>query len=153
MVAEVFAGIGAFKSMLDMAKSLKDMSDATIRNGAVIELQGQILSAQADQMALVERIQSLEAKVANFETWDTEKKRYELKNLGWGAQAYMLKPEARGGEPAHWVCPNCFSDRKIKIIQHAMVVGRGTIWICPTCRTETQAPQTAFERGNPKLLD
>ena len=42
MVAEVFGSIGAFKAMFDIAKALKDMNDAAIRNGAVIELQEQI---------------------------------------------------------------------------------------------------------------
>jgi hypothetical protein len=40
MVAEVYAGIGAFKAMFDMAKGLKDIHDTTIRNGAIIDLQG-----------------------------------------------------------------------------------------------------------------
>lgn len=39
VVAETIAGLGAFKSMYDMAKALKDINDATVRNGAVIELQ------------------------------------------------------------------------------------------------------------------
>jgi hypothetical protein len=39
MVAEVFAGLGAFKTAFDIAKGLKDIDDATRRNAAVIELQ------------------------------------------------------------------------------------------------------------------
>ena len=46
MVAEVMTGLGAFKAALDVAKGLKDISDATVRNSAVIELQELILSAQ-----------------------------------------------------------------------------------------------------------
>jgi hypothetical protein len=53
MVAEVLAGLGAFKTMFDMAKALKDINDAAIRNGAVIELQEQILGAQVAQAALL----------------------------------------------------------------------------------------------------
>lgn len=79
MVAEVFAGISAFKTMLDMAKALKDISDATHRNAAVIELQEQILAAQAQQSTLIERIRALEAEMATLQTWDAEKQRYELK--------------------------------------------------------------------------
>lgn len=68
MVSEVFAGLGAFKTMLDMAKALKDINDATIRNGAIIELQEKILTAREAQSALLERIGELEEKVAGFET-------------------------------------------------------------------------------------
>lgn len=140
MVGEIFAGIGAFKSMLDLAKSIKDMNDAAIRNGAVIDLQGQILSAQEAQAALVERIRTLEKEVADFETWEAEKQTYELKSLGWGSFAYVLKPDARGAKPPHWVCPNCFANKKISIIQHLSVGPKRGHW-CPSCSTEFQPSQ------------
>lgn len=38
MVAEVFAGISAFKTMFDIAKAMKDMDDAVKRNAAVFDL-------------------------------------------------------------------------------------------------------------------
>jgi hypothetical protein len=52
VVAEAVAGLGIFKSLLDSAKALKDMSDAVARNGAVIELQEKILVAREAQTAL-----------------------------------------------------------------------------------------------------
>jgi hypothetical protein len=58
MVAEVYASISAFKAMFDMARGLKDINDAAIRNTAVIELQERILSAQAEQSSLIERTRS-----------------------------------------------------------------------------------------------
>jgi hypothetical protein len=69
MVAEVYASIGAFKAMFDMARGLKDINDAAIRNSAVIELQEKILSAQAEQSDLIERIHVLEKQVEDFERW------------------------------------------------------------------------------------
>jgi uncharacterized protein YlxW (UPF0749 family) len=73
MVAEAFAAVGALKAAFDIAKTLKDMNDAVARNAAVIELQGQILTAQEAQSALTDRIRELEKKVAGFETWEAEK--------------------------------------------------------------------------------
>src|SRR4051812_8727548 len=70
MVAEVFASVSAFKTMFDLAKALKDINDAAIRNGAVIELQEQILAAQQAQTAAMERISELEKQSARFETWE-----------------------------------------------------------------------------------
>ena len=35
MVGEVFAGLSAFTSMFNIAKSMKDMNDAHIRNAAI----------------------------------------------------------------------------------------------------------------------
>jgi len=133
MVAEVFAGIGAFKAMLDMAKGLKDINDASIRNGAVIELQEKILSAHQAQLTLLDRISELEKEVARFETWDAEKEKYELKNVVWGAVAYMLKPEVRGTEPPHWLCTNCYENRRKSIMQAGPGAGRGSAYKCPAC--------------------
>ena len=46
MASELIAGLGLFKTMLDMAKGLKDISDAAVRNAAVIDLQEKILAAR-----------------------------------------------------------------------------------------------------------
>jgi hypothetical protein len=140
MVGEVFAGLGAFKTMFDMAKALKDINDAAIRNGAVIELQEQILSAQAAQSALIDRVRDLEEKVAGFETWETEKKRYELKLLGGGSYAYMLKKEERGVSPPHWICAHCFGSKRIEVIQN--VPGKG--FYCPGCKNRIEPTMEAI---------
>ena len=60
MAAELIAGLSIFKSMMDMAKGLKDINDAAIRNAAVIELNEKIRTAQAQQTTLVARIGELE---------------------------------------------------------------------------------------------
>src|SRR5437762_294468 len=116
MVGEVFAGLGAFKSMYDMAKALKDINDATIRNGAVIELQEQILSAQAAQSQLVDHVRTLEKKVADLEAWEAEKKRYQLQRLEPGVFVYSLKPDMAAGEPTHYICQTCYQRGKKSIL-------------------------------------
>jgi len=145
MVAEVAAGIGAFKAMFDMAKALKDMDVAATRNAAVIELQEVILATQAQQTTLANRVSELEEEVRRFETWEAEKQRYELKDVGDGAVAYMLKPNARGPEPPHWLCPNCYQDRKLGHYQRAGQQGRDHVFKCTSCkehlRTNTYQPE------------
>ena len=138
MVAEVYAGLSAFKAMFDMAKGLKDINDAAIRNGAVIELQEQILSAQQHQSELIERIRALETEVANFETWKTEKERYQLKELApHGVYAYTIKEEVRGPEPAHWICPDCYQNRQISILQRiTRMPGLADVRLCQRCGWE-----------------
>ncbi len=154
MVGEVFAGLGAIKTAFDMAKGLENIHDAAIRDRAVIELQKEILAAQAAQFALVQRINELEKEVASFETWEADKQKYELKTLGFGAFAYMLRPEARGSEPPHWVCANCFTERKIKVIQYSGPRGGGPSGHrCPTCHSAVSPYSEAFENGKIKWLD
>lgn len=137
MVGEAFAGISALKTAFDIAKGLKDIDDAVRRNTAVIELQEKILAAREAQSALLDRVGELEEKVASFETWDTEKKRYELKALRPAVFAYMLKPDARGSEAPHWVCANCYGNRKISLFQWTAHTAQAYRLVqCPACKNE-----------------
>jgi hypothetical protein len=135
MVAEVFAGIGALKTAFDIAKGLKDIDDTARRNAAVIELQEKILSAQSAQSDLVERVRELEKEVAAFETWDADKKRYELKDIGLGSLAYVVKESERGAEPPHQICAACYQHRKVSILQPKSE-SRDKLLICPECKTK-----------------
>jgi hypothetical protein len=107
MVAEVFGSISAFSNMLNIAKSLKDMNDAVVRNSAVAELWEQIVTAQTRYAEAVEEVHKLKAQLATFETWEAQKKRYQMKDYGGGTIAYELKPSEAGDEPIHRICPNC----------------------------------------------
>jgi hypothetical protein len=153
MVAEVFAGLGAFKAMYDTAKALKDINDAAVRNSVVIELQEKILSAREAQAALLDRVRDLEKEMASFEAWETEKKRYELKDLGWGALAYMLKPDTRGAEPPHWACTNCYGNRRISIVQYTIKKGEGMRYCCPACSAIINPSTDALNGNSAKWLD
>src|SRR3990167_10494865 len=137
MVGEAIAGLGALKTAFDLAKGLKDIDDAARRNAAIIELQEKILGGQSAQAALVERINELEAKVAAFEAWKTEKQRYQLKDFGGGTFAYELKPEEARGEPAHRLCPACYENGHKSIIQNS---GQNTykqnMAKCPACKSD-----------------
>ncbi len=145
MVGEAFAGLSAIKTAFDIAKGLKDIDDATRRNAAVIELQEKILSAQSEQAVLIERVWELEKKVAGFEHWEVEKKRYALVDFGGNSLAYALRPEAANDEPPHRICPNCFEKRQKAILQFRFRGGahRREIWKCSTCDKE-------FEFGHPE---
>jgi Zn finger protein HypA/HybF involved in hydrogenase expression len=135
VVAEIFAGMSAIKSAFDIAKGPKDIDDATRRNAAVIDLQEKILAAQEAQATLIETVRELKARVASLETWETEKQRYELKDVGEGSLAYVTKEAMRGGEPPHQICARCFEHGRKSILQP-----NSRNWIrllfCPECKTE-----------------
>jgi hypothetical protein len=117
MISEAMAGASALKTAFDMAKALKDISDATIRNGAVIELQGKILSAQEAQFALVKRVEDLEKQIASMDKKSNEMQRYQLKDYGTGTFAYELKASEARGEPTHRVCATCYQQGHLSILQ------------------------------------
>ena len=138
MVAELVTGLGLFKAMFDAAKGLKDINDAAVRNTAVIELQEKILAAQAQQMALVESVGELEKEVARFKTWDAEKERYELTQVGdHSTLVYTLKEGVKSSEHPHQLCANCFTDGKKSILQEeVLAVGRARVLVCHRCGSE-----------------
>lgn len=137
MAAEILTGIALFKNMLDMTKALKDLNDAAVRNAAVIELQDKIMAAREQQTTLAERVRELEAEVAGFKTWEAEKQRYELAPIREGALAYRVKEEARGAEPPHWLCAQCFGDRKKSLLQEEhRFPGRCTVMACHQCGSD-----------------
>jgi hypothetical protein len=136
-MAEFFAGLSLFKSMYDAAKDLKDMNDATIRNGAVIELQEKILSAQREQAELIEIAGALKARVAELEAWDADKKRYKLADLGRGMSVYSLKDGMENGEPPHHLCAACYNEGHKSIMQtETRSPGRCQVLVCHRCGSD-----------------
>lgn len=143
MAVDLFAGLGVFKSLYNSAKALKDINDATIRNGAIIELQEKILAAREAQSALLERVSELEKEMANFKTWEAEKQKYEMKVLTPGSIVYALKAQIQGAEPPHYICAHCYEEGKKSLLQRkrANIVaaehfGAKDTYICPRCHSE-----------------
>jgi hypothetical protein len=141
VVAEVFAGISAFSSMFNIAKSLKDMNDVAVRNAAVSELWEQIFAAQSRYSEAIERIRDLEKELSKFETWEAEKQRYELKEVAPGAFAYLPKESMRGAEPPHWLCANCYQAGKKRLLQAHRGDASFIYHKCQECSGEIRVPK------------
>jgi len=135
MAAEVIAGLGALKTAFDLAKGLKDIDNAARRNAAVIELQERLLTAQAAQSALLERVSELEKEVARFETWEAEKQRYKLTDYGGRTFAYALKQEEAKGEPPHRICAHCYQEGHRSILQFSTKSEGQDYYDCGRCKT------------------
>jgi hypothetical protein len=134
VVAETIAGLGAVKTAFDMAKALQSIHEATARDRAVIELQKEILAAQAAQFALLERAGDLEKEVATLKAWDADKERYKLVDLGAGILAFALKEGMENGEPAHNICTSCYqSGLKSILVSSTWSPGRCHVLVCNDC--------------------
>ena len=123
-VAEIAAGITSLRAALDITKAMIGLRDAEAFRAKSIELQGVVLEALEKSIearetyaAQADRIRALEAEVADLKAWGAEKENYELKTVGYGTVAYMLKPQARGTEPPHWLCPNCYTQGQKGFLQ------------------------------------
>lgn len=144
MVGEIFAGLQGFNAALNGLKALRDIRDETIRAHAEIELvrqlvdmNGEMMAAQQREAALLERVRSLEAEIVQLKSRHGDLERYELKAIGRGASAYMLKPVERRSEPPHWLCPACYADGKKAILQRTVQTGTGHLFTCGGCGAKT----------------
>jgi hypothetical protein len=149
MAAEVLMGIGSLKSAFDLTKGLKDIDDRVRLNDARMELQERILEAQQSQAALLERIGTLEKELAGFEKWHAEKENYQLTAIASDTFAYARKPAADGGVPPHFICANCYEDRKKRILQRADAAHVA----CPDCKVRLRFDSDearAFNRSLPR---
>lgn len=153
---EIGFGLKTLADLFKLAKEAKDLTDSSAMHAKVSAMYALILQAQSEaiesnqaHMAQIKHVGELEKQLADFETWETEKARYELKGIGDGATAYMLKPSARGSEPPHWACQNCYQDRKVKALQpNGEKPGRYRIYECPDCGASMD-----IRFGAPKWLD
>jgi len=149
-IVAAMAGVaGSLKSASEIVKTLMETHDGTVVRTKIIELSGQImsaqssaLSAQTDQFALLERVRALEKEIADFEAWDTQKVRYKLHAIDRGAFAYVLKESMSEGEPPHWLCAKCFTERKKGYLNRALTPSNTGLyavdeqrWSCAACST------------------
>jgi hypothetical protein len=138
--AEITAAITTIRSAYDLTKAMIATRDAKLLANGARDLQmmlseaiGKFLEAQQAQVAQLEEIASLKAEIAKFRDWEAEKQQYELQDVGTGAFAYMKKPEVRGSEPPHWLCPTCFENRKKSFFQFSTSSYAGDIYRCKGC--------------------
>ena len=133
---DIGAGIVSFKVLLESAKLIKDMGDATARNSAVLDLQEKILGMQRTFQEMAEKLGEANARLKAMEDWGRQAERYELVDYGSGTYAYQLRAERADGEPQHRICPKCFEERARSILQFAhKTAGQQDVFNCLRCKT------------------
>jgi hypothetical protein len=152
MVGEAIAGLSALKTAFDIAKGMKDLSDATKVNAAVIDLQQMILTAQMSQGELIEKARKLEAEVTALKRERDELHRYQLVQVG-DRLVYQLKKESARGEPIHYACPVCFKKGHISILQFSHSDGPSTWYECHACEKSHYLGVIASSFNSLRILD
>ncbi len=146
MVADpltIFQGaIIGLKSAADLAKSLGELKTTAEVQAKAVELQQIILGAQSNaleaqgiQFSLLEQIRELEKKLADIKAWETEKQKYELKELRPNSFAYILKENPENNEPTHHICALCYEDQRKSILQIGKN-GPSEVLRCHNCSSE-----------------
>lgn len=132
----------SLNTLINMTKAMKDVHDATLIDGKVFELQRAILETQQsvfaaneERTALIEEVREAKAQIARLEAWDAEKQRYELKEVGAGSLAYVVKETMRIGEPLHQICAACYQHARKSILQPRAKHPDMTLF-CSECKAE-----------------
>jgi hypothetical protein len=109
-IMEIKAGYEGAKAALDIAKGVSSLKTETAVNAAIIDIQRHVVEAQQGLSTSLQKIDELEKEIVRLKDWSAEKERYELKDTGSGAVAYALKQSVAGGQPAHYLCADCFEN-------------------------------------------
>lgn len=140
-ISAIAAALSSLKAAKDIAEAMVTLRDTSAFQSKLIEFQGKLIdannsafAAQDERSALLEQIRDLEKEVAKLKAWETEKERYQLKDVFLGSFAYVLKPDAEGPEPPHWLCTNCYENGKRSILQRGASQGPEYFWACPYCK-------------------
>jgi hypothetical protein len=127
-----------------LAKSLIEIRDEVRRVQAIADVSQKLIDAQAkanDAQREVERwaarCAQLEAEIALLDAWNAVAARYELRQLTDGGIVYAAKKEALGSDPMHFVCPDCFNQKKRFFLQFRYRTNpRGRTLKCLQCNFE-----------------
>lgn len=137
--------IASFRAASDITRGLLELKSVSEVQGKVIELQSVIMSAQnaamtaqTDLAAALQRIEALEKELGSVQGWEREKRRYDLQPIYKDRFAYVLRPEAQGQEPPHWLCASCFNQDKKSILQLVTESSGQRTYECPRCKARLQ---------------
>jgi len=137
MIAEIATGITAAKNGITILKGVKSVADNAKMEVALSELrdciaqtQESLLAAQQSIHALTEEKADLKKQLVEIDEWNTEKSKYQLAEIREGLCLYAYTPSDDDTTPAHWACPNCFSQKHVSILQK--IHSRTSDYLCPT---------------------
>lgn len=138
-------GIAAFKNAMDIAKIIISSKTDNETKARVSELQSSMsvlhatyLSLQSQNEELSKLNNKLEKELAKINNFNKEAKRYEIRELCAGVVVYALKKDNANQEPMHYLCPNCYQERRKSILQLHAKSYHGARYNCtnPACKAE-----------------
>ena len=135
------AAISSLKAASEISKSFLELKTTTEIHSKVFELQSALLEAQnaaisatTAQFELQEQVRRLEERLREVTLWGDQEGRYSLVCPWRGpAQVYALKRETAEGEEPHFLCCNCFHDRR-KVILNPHKKDGWILMVCPSCK-------------------
>ena len=131
----------SLKDVIDIAQSILESKSRTEIQDKVTKLQSALMKAQNSavaattaQLELQEKVRTLEEQRRAANEWGDQESRYSLVCPWEGtAQVYALKRSASEGENPHFLCSNCFHNKR-KVILNPIKKDGWILMACPSCR-------------------
>jgi len=125
--------LSAFAELRDLAKAGKLPGD-TARD--VLALAAGLSEAQTKLARLETEIMKLQRAHEALDRIEQRKRNYVLAETAAGERVYRLKGDAGTGEPSHEMCPACFEQDQMSILQP-----RGSVLQCDICKSNYRVEQ------------
>jgi len=145
--------LASFTHANNLLKAIIGVRDTVVNLEQVNELLGEINSIQVGYFSLLQQntsmlaeIDNLKKEITRFETWDTQKSRYKLYSPWDSAVVYAITEANSNGEPPHWICPQCYEDRKRSFLNSRHDKNGREEFFC-----KCGAVVTSNHRGNHKI--
>lgn len=144
MLAEIQSAVVTLNAISALTKAvISSKVDAALREQAIetqsalIDLNNTIFSLQSQNQSLLREKDELEKRLIEMENWQSEAQKYTLIEMTEGVFVYALKPDHKTTSPAHWLCPNCYHNKKQSILQlgYSRIRHKNT-FNCPSCGLE-----------------
>lgn len=142
-IAEAKAAYDGIKAAFEMTKGVAALKSEAEINAAVLDIQRQLLEAQAAALAdrermtvLLAEVEDMKRRLAAGDDWAQQKSRYRLTRSPMGAFTYDLIPEEANGEEAHRLCTTCFENGFKSILHTRAKHSQGEIVVCKRCESE-----------------
>lgn len=134
--------IAGLKTAGEILKGLLSLRDTRMIEAEIAKLTPIILSAQKDalsayqeQLALLDQVCQLKARVVELEGKGSQTERYKRTNMGGGGIAYTLKDGVEEGEADHAACANCYEKGHVSTLQSVGKSARSQdMYKCPSCK-------------------
>ena len=97
------------------------------------------MTANTEQYAAAEELRKLREELQKAKGWEEAKQRYRLfQGQGTnGSVVYaLLESKKQEGEPAHYLCANCYEQGRKSILNNSLSTTGFTNWLCPNCKAQ-----------------
>ena len=140
MYAEISAAISSAKIALDIAKAANGLANYNELVAAVSEVNSKLMQATTVALASLEKqstltsdLAKLKERLREIENWEGQMERYKLHAFPTGALAHALQPGMEQGQPIHYLCTTCVSQRQNTILQP-----NGRYLHCHVCKSDIE---------------